>query len=111
MAPPAKKSAKANVDTSKHDILSFFGSAQSHPATSTAKSEGKPKEALTPKETKTKTKTKAKAKTKVESEDSDGGEALTPKVTKTKTKAKAKTKVESEGSDGEAKPKFKCATF
>jgi hypothetical protein len=85
MAPPAKKSAKANVDTSKHDILSFFGSAQSRGATSSSKSEGKPNEALTPKETKTKIKTKTKTKTKVvESEDPEGGEA---------------------------KPKFKCATF
>jgi hypothetical protein len=87
MAPPAKKSARANVDTSKHDILSFFGSAQSRVATSSSKSEEKPKEALTPKETKTKVKAKAKTKTKVvESEDED------PK-------------------GGEAKPKFKCATF
>lgn len=88
MAPSAKKSAKANVDTSKHDILSFFGSAQSRGATSSSKSEGKPKEALTPKETPKETKTKAKTKTKI------------------------KTKVESEDSeDGEPKSKFKCATF
>jgi hypothetical protein len=81
MAPPAKKSAKATVDTSKHDILSFFGSAQSRGAASSSKTEGKPKEALTTKETKTKTKTKTQV---VESEDSEAGEA---------------------------KPKFKCATF
>lgn len=84
MAPPAKKSTKANVDTSKHDILSFFGSAQSRGATSSSKPEVKPKEALIPKETKTKTKAKTKTKTKVESEDPEGGET---------------------------KPKFKCATF
>jgi hypothetical protein len=104
MAPPAKKSAKANVDTSKHDILSFFGSAQSRGATSSSKSEGRPKEALTPKETKTKT----KAKVKIESEDLEEKpkEALTPKATKTKTKAK----VESEDPEaGKAKPKLKCA--
>jgi hypothetical protein len=83
MAPPAKKSAKATVDTSKHDILSFFGSAQSRGAASSSKTEGKPKEALTTKETKTKTKTKTKTQV-VESEDSEAGEA---------------------------KPKFKCATF
>jgi hypothetical protein len=88
MAPPAKKSAKANVDTSKHDILSFFGSAQSRGATSSSKPEGKPKEALTPKETKTtKTKTRTKTRTKTEVVESDDPE------------------------DGEAKPKFKCATF
>lgn len=84
MAPPTKKSTRANVDTSKHDILSFFGSAQSRGVTSSSKPEVKPKETLIPKETKTKTKPKAKPKTKVESEDSEGGEA---------------------------KPKFKCATF
>jgi hypothetical protein len=84
MAPPAKKGAKANVDTSKHDILSFFGSAQSRGPTSSSKSEGKPKEASTPKETKpTKTKTKTKIEV-VESDDPEGGEA---------------------------KPKFKCVTF
>lgn len=85
MAPPTKK---AKVDTSKHDILSFFGSAQSRGATSSSKSEAKP-EAKPPKEV-----------------------LLTPK--ETKTKIKAKTRVESEDSeDGEAKPKpkFKCATF
>jgi hypothetical protein len=81
MAPPAKRSAKANVDTSKHDILSFFGSARG--ATSSSKPEEKSKEALTPKETKAKTKTKTKTKV-VESEDPEGGEA---------------------------KPKFKCATL
>ena len=91
MAPPSKKPARAKVDTSKHDILSFFGSAQSRGATSSSKPEVKPKEALTPKKT----------------------SKETPKETKTKTKTKAKAKVvESEDSeDGEAKPKFKCATF
>jgi hypothetical protein len=86
MAPPAKKGAKANVDTSKLDILSFFGSAQSRGATNSSKSEGKPKEALTPKETKP-TKTKTKTKTKIEVVESDDPEG------------------------GEAKPKFKCVTF
>lgn len=75
MAPPPKKSAKATVDTSKHDILSFFGSAQSRGATSSSKSESKPKEALTTKETKTKTKTKTKVVEILESEDPEGSEA------------------------------------
>ncbi|SRR6266403_1297191 len=97
MAPPPKKRAKTNVDTSKHDILSFFGSAQSQGATSNSKSEEKPKETKL-KETKPKETTPKKMK---------------PKETKPKeTKTKTVINVEGEGQDGgKAKPKFKCATF
>lgn len=48
---PAKKSAKANVEPSKHNIMSFFGSAQSQGgtkgATGSLQSQGKPKATLT----------------------------------------------------------------
>jgi hypothetical protein len=60
---PTKKSAKANAEPSKHNIMSFFGSAQSQGATGKAtgslQSEGKPKGTLT----------------KVESDDQEGGKA------------------------------------
>lgn len=53
---PTKKSAKTNAESSKHDIISFFGAAR---ATGSSKSEAKLKESLT----------------KVESEDKQGGKA------------------------------------
>lgn len=56
---PTKKNAKTNVESSKHDIISFFGTAR---ARGSPKLEDEPKESLT----------------KVESEGKQGGKA-TPK--------------------------------
>lgn len=67
---PAKKSTKANAEPSKHNIMSFFGSAQSQGAPSRSQSEAK---------VAAKPKREPKATlTKVESEDQEDVKA-TPK--------------------------------
>jgi hypothetical protein len=71
MAPAKKSAAKANAEPSKHNIMSFFGSAQSQGAATGSKTGNRSQSEVKPKATLTKV-------TKVESDDEQGGKA-TPK--------------------------------